>query len=50
MCDELEKMIQEGRDIAELLVKHFENAGAVKMDVPIETDSGCYRVTVIRTL
>jgi hypothetical protein len=51
MCQELEDELRRGREAALDLIEHLERmGGASKMELPIETDNGCYRVTVIKTL
>lgn len=50
MCQELEEELAIGQKAAMDLIEHFERMGADKVDIPIETDNGCYRVTVIKTL
>lgn len=50
VCQELEEELARGRKAAADLVEHFENMGAGKVTMPIETDNGCYRITIIKTL
>lgn len=50
MCKELEEEQERGRDAARALIEHMEAMGAERVTMPIETDNGCYRVTVVKTL
>ena len=50
MCKELEEELERGQKAANLLIEHFENMGADKLDMPIESNDGCYRITLIKTL
>ena len=50
MCKELEEDLARGKKLAEDLVEHLDDMGAGKMTIPVETDNGCYRVTVQKTL
>jgi len=50
MCQELNEELQRGKEAALDLIEHLERMGGGKMELPIETNNGCYRVTVIKTL
>lgn len=50
MCKELKEELEDGKKVAMLLVEHLEAMGAAKASFPIETDDGCYQVTIIKTL
>ncbi len=49
--EELVEELERGKQAAKDLVEHFENMGnPAKCFIPVETDNGCYHVTVIKTL
>jgi len=50
MCQELTDELEQGKEAAKALAKHLEVMGADKLTRPVETDDGCYRVTIIKTL
>jgi hypothetical protein len=50
VCKELEEELKYGKSLAENLCQHLEVMGADKLEIPVERDSGCYIVKVIKTL
>lgn len=50
MCEELNEELGEGSVLARELAEHFERMGAGRMEIPVETDNGCYIVSVRKTL
>ena len=49
MCEEIKEELDRGKKAAEVLVEHFENMGnPTKCWILVETDKGCYHVTVKR--
>ena len=50
MCEELKGELAKGKKSAEDLIEHFENMGADKCSIPIETADGCYVIEIRKTL
>jgi len=50
MCKDLEEELKKGRKAAADLIEHFENMGADKCSIPIETSDGCYIIEIRKTL
>ena len=50
MSEELTNELAKGRKAAEDLIEHFENMGADKCSIPIETSDGCYIIEIRKTL
>jgi hypothetical protein len=49
MCEDLKEEIAERDKAATVLIEHLEAMGATQLQLPIQTDDGCYLVKVIKT-
>ncbi len=50
MCEELEEELDYGKSLARDLAKHLEVMGAAEASITTETNNGCYRITIVKTL